>query len=72
MKKKLPKASLPTTCGVPYRETKADIERNRRYAAEDGLRAIQRAEEIKTNKQLMSDIKSLATEQVNNLKKFIK
>lgn len=73
-KVKLPiaKSSADLIPAVNYKETKDDVARRRRYAAEDGLRAIQRAEEIKSDTRLMSDIKSLAKEQVNNLKKFVK
>jgi len=72
-KSKLPIAK-PSTVEVaePYPRTREQKERERRYAAEDGLRAIQRAEEVKSNKQLMADIKALANEQVSNLKKFCK
>lgn len=72
-KSKLPTAKV-TDCASPvaYRQTKEDQERQRRYAAEDGLRAIQRAEEIRGDKRLMGDIKSLAKEQMNNLQKFAK
>lgn len=72
-KSKLPVAKS-TALSMPkeYVPTKEDKARERRYAAEDGLRAIQRAEEVKNNKQLMADIKALATEQVSNLKKFCK
>jgi hypothetical protein len=73
---KLPVANItadyPSTACKPYKPSKEEQERQRRYAAEDGLRAIQRAEEVKSNKQLMSDVKALASEQVNNLKKFCK
>ena len=72
-KKRLPVAK-PSTVEVakPYPQTKEQKDRERRYAAEDGLRSIQRADEIKRNKTLMADIKALANEQVSNLKKFCK
>lgn len=72
-KKRLPVAK-PSTVEVakPYPQTKEQRDRERRYAAEDALRAIQRAEEVKANKSLMADVKALANEQVNNLKKFCK
>ena len=72
MKAKLPVAKPPLAIEAPYKRTKEDEARERRYRAEDGLRAIQRAEEIKSDKSLMSDIKALANEQVSNLKKFCK
>lgn len=71
---KLPKAKIPTTdvpCSVA-KPSKAQSEQERRWRAEDGLRAIQRAEEIRSNPQTMSDIKQLAQEQMSNLKKFAK
>jgi len=73
-KSKLPvaKYSGAEPVSTAYKQTKEDIERQRRYAAEDGLRAIQRAEEIKEDRRLMGDIKALAQEQVSNLKKFCK
>lgn len=73
-KKKLPTAKIASECASPvaYKQTKEDQERQRRYAAEDGLRSIQRAEEIKNDKRLMGDIRSLAQEQMANLKKFSK
>jgi len=74
-KNKLPiaKSSTAEVCGPsPYKRTKEDEARERRYAAEDGLRAIQRAEEVRSNKKLMADVKALAAEQVANLKKFAK
>lgn len=74
-KSKLPIAKLSTAVDYPanpskYKPSKEDVARERRYKAEDGLRAIQRAEEVRKDKTLMSDIKSLAKEQVDNLKKF--
>lgn len=74
-KSKLPKTNFvsdaPSSC-TAYKQSKEDIARQRRYAAEDGLRSIQRAEEIKEDKRLMGDIKALAQEQVSNLKRFCK
>ncbi len=69
-KNKLPiaKASAP----IEAASTKESEASRRRWAAEDGLRSIQRAEEIKRDKKLMGDIKALASEQVQNLKKFCK
>lgn len=74
-KKKLPTAKYVSdapSAPVAYKQSKEDLEHQRRYAAEDGLRAIQRAEEIKEDKRLMGDIKTLAQEQVSNLKRFCK
>lgn len=75
-KNKLPVApSTSYLCDAPtkaYKPSPEEKARQRRYAAEDGLRAIQRAEEIKKDKQCMADIKALAKEQMDNLKKFSK
>ena len=72
-KKRLPIATASSVEVAPSsKRTKEDDARERRYRAEDGLRAIQRAEEIKSDKKLMADVKALATEQVSNLKKFCK
>lgn len=72
MKKKLPKAMPVAECGQPYRQTKADIERNRRYAAEDAMRTLTRADEIRGDNTLMKDVKRLAQEQIQVAKKFSK
>lgn len=57
---------------APPKPTKDQKDQERRWKAEDGLRTIQRAEEVKRDKKLMGDIKALASEQVSNLKKFCK
>ena len=66
---KLPVASNSISA-VPYKRTKDDEDRERRYRAEDGLRAIQRADEVKSDKKLMGDIKALAKEQISCLSKI--
>jgi hypothetical protein len=73
MAKKLPKAKV-TDCASPvgYRQTKEDLERQRRYAAEDAIRTLTRAEEIRGDKRLMGDVKSLAQEQIQVAKRFTK
>lgn len=43
---------------------------NRKWKAQDALRDIQRAEEHRKDKSLMSDVKRLAKEQMTNLKKI--
>ena len=72
MAKKTKTLPMVSDAPVAYKQTKEDRERERRYRAEDGLRTIQRAEEIKKDKQCMADIRKLATEQMNNLKAFAK
>lgn len=73
-KSKLPVAKYTggDVCAAPYKQSKDDIARQRRYAAEDAMRTITRAEEIKSDHRLMGDVKSLAKEQMQNLKKFSK
>lgn len=68
---KLPKSDLPIapSC-VPYKRTQSDIDRERRYKAEDALRTLSQAEKYKSDKQLMGDVKRLAQEQMNDLKKI--
>ncbi len=66
---KLPVADYPSPC-APVKRTKEDEERERRYRAEDALRSLQRAEEVKTDKALMRDVKLLAKEQMEALGKI--
>lgn len=49
--------------------TASDKARERRYQVEDGLRTMQRAEEIKKDRSLVKDIKMLAKEQIASLSK---
>ncbi len=74
MAKKLPKVKTSDICASPvgYRQTKEDLARQRRYQAEDGLRTLNQAEEIRSDKKRMADIKALANEQMSTLKKFTK
>lgn len=71
---KLPKARLADACSVPtsYKQTKQEIERNRRYAAEDAMRTLTRADEIRGDRSLMTDVQRLAREQIQVAKKFSK
>lgn len=45
-------------------------DRERKYKAEDALRDIERAEGHKRDKSLMGDVKKLAKEKVDSLKKI--
>jgi hypothetical protein len=63
-KSRMPVESLGSS--VP---TASDKARQRRYEIEDGLRTMQRAEEIKKDKSLVKDIKLLAKEQMASLSK---
>lgn len=69
---KLPANKLPTTspCEVTGKRTKEDEGRERRWRAEDALRTLSQAEKYKGDKQLMNDVKALAKEQMNDLKKI--
>lgn len=66
------KASSIATGPIAYKQTKADIERERKYAAEDAMRTLTRADEIKNDSRLMNDVKALAKKQVETAKKFCK
>ena len=65
---KMPSNSLPAV----YKPTKADVERENRYRAEDALRTLARADEIRADKGLMGSVKQLAREQMETAKKFSK
>lgn len=52
-----------------YKPSKEEEMRRRRYKAEDGLRTLQRAQEVMADKQLMADIRCVAAEQMKALKK---
>lgn len=41
----------------------------KKYQAEEDIRTMQRAEEIKKDKQRMAEMKKVAKEQMNDLKK---
>lgn len=69
-KKSLPIANAPRETGVMIKPSAEDKARERRYRAEDALRDIERAEGHKKDKNLMSDVKSLAKEKMNTMKKI--
>lgn len=62
-----PSSSYPISA-APYKPTKADVDRERRYKAEDALRTLTQASEYQKDKGLMKDVKALAKEQMNKLK----
>lgn len=68
-KPKLP-VEMPSTCTPSYKPNKADVERERRYRAEDALRSIQRADEVRSDKALMKDVKSYVKEQAKIVSKL--
>jgi hypothetical protein len=45
-------------------------DRERKYRAEDALRTIKEYEKLQSDKSLMKDVKALAKEQMNALKKI--
>lgn len=67
-KMKLP-VDMPSNC-VSYKPNKADVERERRYRAEDALRSIQRADEVRADKSLMKDVKQYVKEQAKIVSKL--
>jgi len=73
---KLPVEKLKGQKAVPVKivseaaETKSDEGRERKWKAENALRDIERAEQHKRDKSLMADVKKLAKEKVNSLKKI--
>lgn len=73
-KSKLPVNRLPTSTAVdrpaPYKPSKQEIDRERRYKAEDAMRDLERAEVHKKDKSLMSDVKQCAAEKIDSLKKI--
>lgn len=71
-KKKLPVARASVPSPVTNRVGKEDKERERRWKAEDALRTCEEYERVKGDKQLMSDVKMLAKEKMEKLKKVAK
>lgn len=74
-KAKLPVEKLGASKAVPVKivsdvpTTDRDYEeRERKYRARNALEDIERAEQHKRDKALMSDVKKLAKEKVNSLK----
>ena len=54
---------------MPERSKESEAH-ERRWKAEDALRDLERAEGHKRDKGLMSDVKALAKEKINSLKKL--
>jgi hypothetical protein len=63
-------ASEGIAMSAPNKPSKEDMERQRRYRAEDAMRDLERAEGHKKDKALMRDVKTMAKEKMNNLKKI--
>lgn len=68
-KNKLPVVDYPTTA-VQSKPSKEQVERERRYKAEDALRVLTDAEKYKADKSLMSDVKELIKEKRKCLDKI--
>ena len=56
--------------GSRYQPSAEDKARDRKYRAEDDIRTMQRAEEIRRDKERMKAVKDIAKEQMNGLKKI--
>lgn len=70
---RMPANKLPIDVGpmeTSSKSTKEDIERQRRYRAEDALNTLTRACEIEKDKNLMKDVKSLKNERMKSLKEI--
>lgn len=64
-------SDLPMPAAIGTSKPSAqDRARERRYEAEHALETLSRAEEHKRNPRLMSDVKKLAAEHVEKMKKF--
>jgi hypothetical protein len=75
-KSKLPVQKLPTNStmvGVgpaSAKPTKQELDQQRRWKAEDACRDIERAEGHKRDKALMADVKQVAQEKIDSLKRI--
>jgi hypothetical protein len=72
---KLPVNKLPTSTAIadrpaPYKPTKQELDRERRWKAEDAMRDLERAEGHKKDKDLMADVKQIASEKIDCLKRI--
>lgn len=68
-KKKTSKLSGMVDGPVNYIPTAEDKAREKRWRAEEDIRTIQRAEEIKKDKSRVAEMKKVANEQIKDLKK---
>lgn len=77
-KKTVKKTSLPVErpysveakVGREPKESKEHEARERRWKAEDALRTMKEYEKIKSDGRLMGDVKKLAKEEIDKLKKI--
>lgn len=56
----------------PYKPSAAEKKMQQRYQAEDAIRTLTRAEEIKKDAALMKSVKAHAAEQVKTMQKVCK
>jgi hypothetical protein len=72
-KGKLPVNKLPTAkvtaAPASYKPSKQELDRERRWKAEDACRTLEQAAKIKNDPQLMADAKQVAQERISDLKK---
>lgn len=57
---------------MPYKQTAYDKERERKYRAEDDIRTMQRAEEIRKDKDRVKAMKECAADQIKALQSCAK
>lgn len=70
--KKTTMSDMPQHASVGrYKPTKEDEARERRYRAEDALRTLSRAEEIRSDRGLMRDVKSHAKDQIKAVSRVL-
>jgi len=62
--------ATPISVAERYKPSKEDIAREKKYRAEDDIRTLQRAEEIKKDKERMTAAKQVAKSQIQDLKKI--
>lgn len=62
--------SIPSDAPVKYTPTKEELAERKRHMAEDDIRTLQRAEEIKKDKERMKAAKQVAKSQMQELKKI--
>jgi hypothetical protein len=55
---------------MPARSTKRQMDHEKRYMAEDDLRTLERADEIRRDRGRMSMCKKVAREKISSLKKI--
>lgn len=71
-KKSKTKLSDMVSAPAPYKMTAEDKEREKRYRAEEDIRTMQRAEEIKKDKERIKAMKDVANEQIKALQNCTK